>query len=139
MIGAVVNIAQGGPDADAWSATNGELYCIFMAITVTHGLINSLASRINARLQTVFVIANLTIILVTFIALPATTKHRNSASFVFGNVQNLSDGWPTGFGTNSPSLYDLTRTLNILSFSTKLLMPGMDNCLVNCKKDRNSG
>lgn len=98
MIGAAVNIGQGAGD-DAWSATNGELYCIFMAITITHELINTLASRINARLQTVFVCANLTIILVTFIALPATTRHRNSASFVFGNVMNFSDGWATGFGT----------------------------------------
>lgn len=96
MIGAAVNIGQGsGPDA--WSASNGELYAIFAGITLCHGAINTLASSINARLQSVFVAANLLVILVTFIALPATTTHRNSASFVFGNIQNLSDGWPTGF------------------------------------------
>lgn len=120
MIGAAVNIGQGAGE-DAWSASNGELYCIFAAITLTHGLINSLASRINARLQTVFVIANLLVIFVTFIALPATTKHRNSPSFVFGNIMNLSDGWPTGFGMFSISEF---------SISTDTLL--QSSCSVGC-------
>lgn len=95
MISAAVNIAQGSGE-NAFEATSGELYAIFLAITVTHGFINTLAAQINARLQTVFVIANLLVILVTFIALPITSPYRNDASFVFNNVQNYG-GWQVGF------------------------------------------
>ena len=48
------------------------------------------------KLQTVFVVMNFVLIFATIIALPVGYKDRNSASFIFTKVENLTT-WPSGW------------------------------------------
>lgn len=94
MLTSAVSIAQDGN----WTATTGQVYCVFLAMHVVQGLLCSTITRILARMQNVFVIANFAIIIATFAALPATTPkdERNSASYIFGDWEDLN-GWVPGF------------------------------------------
>jgi len=94
MLTSAVSIAQGGN----WTATTGEIYCVFLAIHIVQGCLGSTITRILARMQNVFVFANFAIIIATFVALPAATPkdERNSASFIFGDWENVN-GWVNGF------------------------------------------
>jgi len=94
MLTSAVSIAQDGN----WTATTGQIYCVFLGIHIVQGLLGSTITRILARMQNVFVIANFAIIIATFVALPAATPkdQRNSASFIFGDWENLN-GWVNGF------------------------------------------
>ncbi|KAG9242428.1 gaba permease [Calycina marina] len=81
-----------------WGPSNGQVYGVFLACVVCHGILASTLSKIMGKLQSVFVMMNLILILATIIALPAGTpkQDRNDAHFIFAEIQNLTT-WPTGF------------------------------------------
>lgn len=74
----------------------GIIYVVFMCTVACHALIASTSARIMGKLQSVFVVMNFVLIFATIIALPVGQKHRNSASYIFTKVENLTD-WPTGW------------------------------------------
>jgi hypothetical protein len=82
MLTSAVSIAQDGN----WTASTGQVYCVFLAIHVLQGLLGSSVTRVLARIQNLFVFANFAIIIAAFAALPAATSsdERNSASYIFG-------------------------------------------------------
>jgi hypothetical protein len=94
MLTSAVSISQDGN----WTASTGQIYAVFLGLHVLQGLLCCSTTRILARLQNVFIVANLTIIIATFVALPATTPgdERNSAKFIFGGWENMT-GWVNGF------------------------------------------
>lgn len=53
-------------------------------------------ARVMGKLQTVFVVMNFVLIFATIIALPIGAKSRNSASYIFTHVENLTT-WPSGW------------------------------------------
>ncbi|KAF7984560.1 hypothetical protein HWV62_13765 [Athelia sp. TMB] len=57
-----------------------------------------MGTRVLARLQTVWIVLNIALILAVLIGLPATTpkEFMNSASYAFGNFDDVS-AWPNGF------------------------------------------
>jgi amino acid transporter len=84
-----------------WAASNGVVYAIFLACVIAHGILASTLSKIMGKLQTVFVVMNVILILATIIALPigthnSTTTHLNSAHYIFAHTENLTT-WPTGW------------------------------------------
>ena len=94
MLTSAVSISKDGN----WTATTGEVYAVFLGIHILQGILGSLTTRVLARLQNLFIFANLAIIIATFAALPATTQkdERNSAQYIFGGWENIS-GWVNGF------------------------------------------
>ena len=90
MLTSAISIAKDG----GFTATNGEIYAIFVGIHLLQGLLGCSITRILARLQNIFVIANLAIVIATITALPATTpsQERNPAAYIFGHWENVS-GW----------------------------------------------
>ncbi|KIM81914.1 hypothetical protein PILCRDRAFT_820783 [Piloderma croceum F 1598] len=78
--------------------TNAQIFGVYACILVTHVFICSLATKILARLQTVYIFLNLILCFAVIIALPVATpkEFRNTASFALGNFTNL-DGWPNGY------------------------------------------
>jgi amino acid transporter len=92
MFLSVIVIARDG----SWSPTNGTIYGVFLATVASHALIASTMAKIMGKLQTVFVFMNFVLIFATIIALPVGTKSRNSASFIFTQVDNLTT-WPAGW------------------------------------------
>ncbi|KAH8816720.1 amino acid/polyamine transporter I [Xylogone sp. PMI_703] len=96
MIVSLVTLSQDGN----WAASRGQLYAIFVGTVLCHGLLATFAARIMHKLQTWFVIANITLIIATVIALPVGRHVRdlpiNSAKYVFGHMENgttWSSGW----------------------------------------------
>ncbi|KIW74141.1 hypothetical protein Z517_12551 [Fonsecaea pedrosoi CBS 271.37] len=66
-------------------------------LAVLTGVINSVSTTWMEKMQKTFVVFHVTAVVVCFITLLAVEKSKNSASFVFTNVQSQS-GWnPTGF------------------------------------------
>ena len=54
-------------------------------------------SRIMGKLQTVFVVVNVVLILATFVALPiGRAASRNDGQFIFTDVENFTT-WPSGW------------------------------------------
>lgn len=83
---------------DAFVATTGQTYALYLAILFTHAVVCSLATPVLARLQTVYVILNLLLFFAVLIALPVATpsEFMNPPSYALGNFTNLS-GYPSGF------------------------------------------
>ncbi|EPQ55770.1 APC amino acid permease [Gloeophyllum trabeum ATCC 11539] len=81
-----------------FTATNAQLFGCYAAIVLTQSIVCSLATRVLARLQTVYVILNVMLCLAVIVALPAATpsEFKNSARYALGNFSNVS-GWPDGF------------------------------------------
>jgi hypothetical protein len=55
--------------------------------------------KVMGKLQTVFVVGNVVLIVATIIALPVGTKQNsepNDGAFIFGHLENWLT-WPTGF------------------------------------------
>lgn len=92
----VVSIASDG----SYVANKYQIYGVFIAAVASHALVGSLATRIIAKLQTICIIANLIVIVITVIALPIgkanTPEGLNSAKFVFTQAENTT-GWPTAW------------------------------------------
>jgi len=83
---------------EAFSATMAQTFGVYVLIVLTHAVICCLATRVLARLQTVYVALNVLLCLAVIIALPAATpkEFKNDASFALGNFTNLN-GWPNGY------------------------------------------
>jgi amino acid transporter len=94
QIAAAANIGSNG----TYEASNAHLFGIYAAVVITHGIVCGLATRVLAKLQTVYVILNIALCLAVIVALPAATpsEFMNSASFAFGDFSNFN-GWPDGF------------------------------------------
>jgi len=82
----------------AFSATSGETFAVYVAIVLTHAVVCCFATAVLARLQTVYVVLNVLLCLAVIIALPAATPKSlmNSASFALGNFTNIN-GWTPGY------------------------------------------
>jgi amino acid transporter len=75
------------------------VYAVFLACVMCHGILASTLSKVMGKLQTVFVVMNLILILATIIALPVgkhLSSERNDAHFIFAQTENLTT-WPTGW------------------------------------------
>jgi amino acid transporter len=92
MFLSVIVIARDGN----WTPSNGAIYGVFTACVLCHGILASTLSRIMGKLQTVFVVLNFVLIFATIIALPIGKKERNSASYIFTQVEN-GTAWPSGW------------------------------------------
>ncbi|KIX94745.1 uncharacterized protein Z520_09435 [Fonsecaea multimorphosa CBS 102226] len=93
MFLSVIVIARDGN----WTPNNGTIYGVFIATVACHGLIASTMARVMGKMQTVFVAMNFILIFATIIALPiGTASKRNSASYIFTHVSNLTE-WPSGW------------------------------------------
>ncbi|EPS44989.1 hypothetical protein H072_1008 [Dactylellina haptotyla CBS 200.50] len=76
-----------------FAPTNGTVYLVFVVCIITHATVVTFASKIMAKLQVIFMVANLLLIALTIIILPIGRKHTNGAHFVFLKSENLT-GWP---------------------------------------------
>ncbi|TVY75820.1 GABA-specific permease [Lachnellula suecica] len=82
-----------------WTPSNGDVYAVFLACVLMHGVLASTLSKVMGKLQTVFVAMNLILIAATIIALPVGKKlssERNDAHYIFAQTENLTT-WPTGW------------------------------------------
>ncbi|EXJ66420.1 uncharacterized protein A1O5_10572 [Cladophialophora psammophila CBS 110553] len=92
MFLSVIVIARDGN----WTPSNGTIYGVFLATVACHAAIASTMARIMGKMQTVFVVMNFVLIFATIIALPIGANKRNSASYIFTHVENLTN-WPSGW------------------------------------------
>ncbi|PQE30826.1 gaba permease protein [Rutstroemia sp. NJR-2017a WRK4] len=95
MFCAVIVVARDGN----WTPSNGIVYVVFLVCVICHGILASTLSKVMGRLQTVFVIMNLVLIVATIIALPVgkhLSSERNSAHYIFAQTENLTT-WSTGW------------------------------------------
>ncbi|KZV86086.1 APC amino acid permease [Exidia glandulosa HHB12029] len=96
MIWAAVSVGKGGNV----NITQGKVVGLFVALLVVHGILNSLATRMLARLTSGFVFVNVgATVLIIIVLLACTGKdNMNSASYVFGSegIVNQTGGWNTG-------------------------------------------
>ncbi|KAL6818091.1 amino acid transporter [Trichoderma sp. SZMC 28013] len=83
-----------------WIPSRGQLYAIFVATVLCHGILATSAGRVMHHLQTWFVVANFALIVATIIALPVSMRLRNipinSGSYVFSYSVNETT-WPSGW------------------------------------------
>jgi hypothetical protein len=118
MLTSAISIANDG----GFTATNIQIYAIFVGIHLLQGLLGCSITRIIARLQNIFVAANLAIILATIIVVPVTTPtgERNSAPYIFGHWENVS-GWvnPVAF------ILGMSPFEMLITFS--ITLTGVDN------------
>lgn len=98
--GCAVQVAAAGSigSNQAWVATNGQLFGIYTGIVLSHAVICCLATRILARLQTIYVILNILLSFAIIIALPIATpsEYKNSAEYALGSFTNFN-GWTDGY------------------------------------------
>lgn len=93
MFLSVIVIAKDGN----WTPSNGDIYAVFLACILCHGVLASTLSKVMGKLQTVFVVMNFILIFATIIALPiGRGSERNSRGYIFGETANLTT-WPTGW------------------------------------------
>lgn len=94
MILSAVSISKDGD----FVITAGATYGIYLAILVVDVLICWGGTRVLARMQNLFIIANILLCVALFVALPAATpaEFKNSSSFVWSDFTNLTT-WPAGF------------------------------------------
>jgi len=84
--------------SESFVPSSAETFGVYVLIVLTHAVICCLATRILARLQTVYVVLNVLLCLAVIVALPAATPKAfmNDASFALGNFTNLN-GWASGY------------------------------------------
>ena len=93
MFLSVIVIARDG----TWTPSNGAVYGTFLACVLCHGILATAMSKIMGKLQTVFVVMNLIIIVATIIVLPIGAKDRfNGGQYMFTQTENLTN-WPIGW------------------------------------------
>lgn len=81
-----------------WNPSPYAVYGIFAACVVSHALVGSLGTHHMAKIQTGCIYANIAIIVVLLVALPIGGRNSlNSAEYMFAHVENLTDGWPSGW------------------------------------------
>lgn len=81
-----------------WNPSPYAVYGIFAACVISHACVGSLGTKHMAKLQTCCIYTNITIIVVMIIALPIGGRHHlNSGAYMFGQVENMTDGWPSAW------------------------------------------
>ncbi|KAF3224987.1 GABA-specific high-affinity permease [Orbilia oligospora] len=91
MFLSVVHLAVG--DGKDFAPTSGTVYLVFIVCVLSHATVVTFASKIMAKLQVMFMVANVLLIAVTLIVLPVGKRNTNSAEWIFTHSENLS-GWP---------------------------------------------
>ncbi|RPD65353.1 APC amino acid permease [Lentinus tigrinus ALCF2SS1-6] len=83
---------------ESFVPTTGQIYGLFIALLICHGIVASLATHVIARLQGFYITFNVLLCLAVIISLAVATPSdfRNSASYAFGGFTKLYD-WPNGF------------------------------------------
>ncbi|KAF9010827.1 amino acid/polyamine transporter I [Cyathus striatus] len=78
--------------------TTAQIFGLFVGLLLFHSIIASLATNTLAKIQPYSIVLNILLFVALLIALPVATpsEFKNSASFSFGNFENLST-WPSGF------------------------------------------
>jgi amino acid transporter len=93
MFCSVIVVARDGE----WTPSSGIVYVVFMCCVIAHGVLASCLSKVMGKLQTLFVLMNLALILGTIIALPVgRASSRNDGHYIFAEIINLTE-WPTGW------------------------------------------
>ncbi|KAF2843564.1 amino acid transporter [Patellaria atrata CBS 101060] len=93
MFLSVIVIAKDGE----WTPSNGVVYSVFLGCVFLHACLASTMSNIMGKLQTVFVVMNLILIVASIIALPiGRASQRNDAEFIFTKTANFT-AWPSGW------------------------------------------
>lgn len=94
--------------------TDPKTYGVFAACVVSHIAVTCLASDFVSRLQSFSIYCNCFLIALFFIAVPIGCKVNgvefNSGSFIFGDVQNLTDwtpGWNWVLGGFAPAVWTI--------------------------------
>ncbi|EMD30988.1 hypothetical protein CERSUDRAFT_163578 [Gelatoporia subvermispora B] len=82
----------------SYTPTIQQTFAVFVALLASHIFVASMASRVIARLQRLFIGLNVMLCLVMVVALPIVTPHelQNTASYALGGFTNFS-GWPNGW------------------------------------------
>ena len=80
-----------------FNPSSGVIYCIYMAVILSHVAVITFFSRIMCKLQNVAIFANAALILATIIALPVKSSFHNSGSYIFTQFEQGTN-WNTGFG-----------------------------------------
>lgn len=106
MIAAAVAVGTEDRPEGAFVANTWQVFLIFAAILVSHGLLNSFGTRILAVFTKTFLFFNLGTVVAVIIALLVTCKDKHPAAYVFtatvdsvaadGEVLVNPTGWPTG-------------------------------------------
>ncbi|KAJ7595071.1 amino acid/polyamine transporter I [Mycena floridula] len=75
-----------------------QTYGVFIALLICHAFICSLATKVLAKLQLVYIMLNVALCLWLFIAMPLHTpaEFMNDAKYAFGHFENISS-WPSGY------------------------------------------
>ncbi|KAJ7471678.1 APC amino acid permease [Mycena galericulata] len=94
LIMAAASISSDG----AFIPTVHQTFGVYCAVVALQALVASCATRVIARLQYVFIIINMVLVLVMLIGLPISTpaELKNTAKYAFGNFENLT-AWPNGY------------------------------------------
>ncbi|KAI9838121.1 MAG: hypothetical protein M1819_006277 [Sarea resinae] len=131
MFLAVIQISKDG----TWTPSRGDLYAVFVGTVLLHGVCASVLSKVMGKLQTVFVILNVIVVLATIIALPIGRRHageRNSGHYIFAQTENLTT-WPTGWAFMLSflcPLWTIGTSLNPILCVPKLTTTGaFDSCV----------
>ncbi|EIN08575.1 APC amino acid permease [Punctularia strigosozonata HHB-11173 SS5] len=93
MVSAAVSI---GTDM-AWNPTTAQLYGVSCALIISEATMSSVATKVIARAQWVYITFNILLFLAVIIALPISTPREliNRPAYVFGHFEN-SSGWRDG-------------------------------------------
>ncbi|KAF5349324.1 hypothetical protein D9758_011797 [Tetrapyrgos nigripes] len=87
QIMAVVTIGSNG----SFVPTNAQTYGLYCALLLSHAIMASLATKIIAKLQWLYVSLNIGLFLAVIIALPVSAPEQlvNKASYAFGHFENV--------------------------------------------------
>ncbi|KWU42471.1 amino acid transporter [Rhodotorula sp. JG-1b] len=88
MIFAAVSLSKDGE----FVATKWQIYLLYLAILVVHGLLNSVGTKMLAKITRTFVFFNLGTVVAVIISLLVCTDTKNSAKYTFTHTINGS-GW----------------------------------------------
>ena len=84
-----------GRDFD-WYPTTGATVGTMAALTILSGIINSLPTYWMEKITKTYVIIHFSLLLACAVALLAKTENKNSATYVFTDI-NAESGWNPGF------------------------------------------
>ncbi|SJL15783.1 related to UGA4-GABA permease-also involved in delta-aminolevulinate transport [Armillaria ostoyae] len=89
---AVLTTVTLGTDG-SYVATSGHTYGTFCALLISHTILASLATKVLARIQPLYVLLNMGVFFAFIIALPIATpsEYKNTAKYALGHFENVSD------------------------------------------------
>ncbi|KAK0433562.1 amino acid/polyamine transporter I [Armillaria borealis] len=83
----------------SYVATSGHIYGTFCAVLVSHAVIASLATKVIARIQLLYLLLNAVVFVAFIIALPIATpsEYKNTANYALGHFENGTWGLYSGY------------------------------------------